>query len=369
MTDQPVASQEAPAIADTSELSLDDARKMLDATTFDDEGNPVESADDATADQKSAVKADAGPEKVPGETQEADPAEKPPVEPPRSWTKEAKDRWNTIPRDAQEEFARIEQGREREFLRLQQETAEKLKGLTAKEQQAEEARQKYEAKLPEVMQNLVDVNNRDYADIKSQADIDTLIRVMNQLAATDPVQAQQINAYLTGWQLHQQKMAATRAELDQANQSKATKEQTEWQNFMGQENAKARELIPELADPVKGPELERRAAAHLAKIGFKDDELNALASGKQKLGVYDHRLQVLINDSLKLAELEQSKAQIQTKLAKLPQVQRPGVARQAGEHDAENIKALENRLNQTGSEKDAWALYEAQMKANSRRAS
>src|SRR6476661_3360842 len=109
MTDQPVASQEAPAIADTSELSIDDARKMIEASSFDDEGNPVASADDATTEQQSAEKADAGPEKVPGETQEADPAEKPPVEPPRSWTKEAKDRWNTIPRDAQEEFARIEQ--------------------------------------------------------------------------------------------------------------------------------------------------------------------------------------------------------------------------------------------------------------------
>jgi len=339
------------------------------AGIWEKEKKSADGADTATADEELPVEGDAGPEEVPGETQEADPEETlPPVEPPRSWTKEAKDRWNTIPREAQEEFARIEQGREREFLRSQQEAAEKLKGLTAKEQQADEARSKYEAKLPEVMQNLVDVNNRDYADIKSQADIDTLIRAMNQLSATDPVQAQQINAYLTGWQLHQQKMATIKAELDQANHSKATKEQTDWSNFMGQENAKARELIPELADPVKGPELERRAAAHLAKIGFKDDELNALAAGKQKLGVYDHRLQMLINDSLTLAELQQAKATIPAKAApkNLPPVQRPGISRPAGASNSERIQALEAKLNNSGSEADAFALLMARRTAASR---
>src|SRR6185369_11841174 len=251
----------------------------------------------------------------------------------------------------------------------QNEAAEKLKGLTAKEQQAEEARQKYEAKLPEVMQGLTDQNNRQFADIKSMSDLETRANEALRLSTTDPVAAGQIQAYLNAWQVHQHKMAAVKAELDQSNQRKATKEQTDWQDFIGQENAKARELIPELSDPKKGPELERRAAARLIEIGFKDEELNALAAGKQKLGVYDHRIQVLINDSLKLAELQQSKDQIQAKLAKLPQVQRPGVARPAGQQDAENIKALEDRLNKTGSEKDAWALYEAQMKAASRRAS
>jgi len=369
MADQPVASQEAPAIADTSELSIDDARKMLDASTFDDEGNPVASADDATTEQKLSVEGNADPETDPGETEEAEAAKEPPIERPKSWSKDEDAEWQSLPRTVQQKIVARESERDAGTVRSQQKAAEAAKAAEAKAAQAEEARQRYEAKLPEVMQNLVDVNNRDYADIKSQADIDTLIRAMNQLAATDPVQAQQINAYLTGWQLHQQKMAATRAELDQSNQRRATKEQADWADFMGQENAKARELIPELADPVKGPELERRAAAHLANLGFKDDELNALASGKQKLGVYDHRLQVLINDSLKLAELQRSKAEIPAKLAKLPQVQRPGVARPAGQQDAENLKVLEKRLNETGSEKDAWALYEAQLKASSRRAS
>jgi len=366
MTDQPVASQEAPAIADTSELTIEEGRRMLDAALNE---TPAEGADDATADPELSVEGNAAPEKATGETQEQDPAEQPPIPLPRSWAKEQSEHWEALPRATQEYLIAQDSKASAAVRQAQNEAAEKLKGLTAKEQKAEEARQKYEAKLPEVMQGLTDQNNRQFADIKSMADLETLANEALRLSTTDPVAAGQIQAYLNAWQVHQHKMAAVKAELDQSNQRKATKEQTDWQDFIGQENAKARELIPELSDPKKGPELERRAAARLIEIGFKDEELNALAAGKQKLGVYDHRIQVLINDSLKLAELQQSKDQIQAKLAKLPQVQRPGVARPAGQQDAENIKALEDRLNKTGSEKDAWALYEAQMKAASRRAS
>jgi len=366
MTDQPVASQEAPAIADTSELTIEEGRRMLDAALNE---SPAEGADDATADPQLSVEGNADPENpAPGEDKDVDPAE-PLIERPKSWSETEEAEWRATPRALQQKIAARELERDTALRRAQNDAAEKLKGLTAKEQQAEEARQRYEAKLPEVMQGLTDQNNRQFADIKSMADLETLANEALRLSTTDPVAAGQIQAYLNAWQVHQHKMAAVKAELDQSNQRKATKEQTDWQDFIGQENAKARELIPELSDPKKGPELERRAAARLSEIGFKDEELNALAAGKQKLGVYDHRIQVLINDSLKLAELQHSKDQIQAKLAKLPQVQRPGVARPAGQQDAENIKALEDRLNKTGSEKDAWALYEAQMKAGSRRAS
>jgi len=366
MTDQPVASQEAPAIADTSELTIEEGRRMLDAALNE---SPAEGADDATADPQLSVEGNADPETDPGETKEAEAVKEPPIERPKSWSKDEDAEWQSLPRAMQQKIVARESERDAGTIRSQQKAAEAAKAAEAKAAQAEEARQKYEAKLPEVMQGLTEYNNRQFADIKSMADLETLANEALRLSTTDPVAAGQIQAYLNAWQVHQQKMAAVKAELDQSNQRKATKEQTDWQDFIGQENAKARELIPELSDPKKGPELERRAAARLSEIGFKDEELNALAAGKQKLGVYDHRIQVLINDSLKLAELQQSKDQIQAKLAKLPQVQRPGVARPAGQQDAENIKALEDRLNKTGSEKDAWALYEAQMKAASRRAS
>ena len=340
------------------------------AGVWEKQKKSADGADAATADEELPVEGNTDPQDAaPGEDEDADPADKePPIERPKSWSETEEAEWQATPRALQQKIAARELERDTALRRAQNDAAEKLKGLTAKEQQADEARQKYEAKLPQVMQGLIEVNNRDYADIKSQADIDTLVRAMNQFATTDPVQAQQINAYLTGWQMHQQKMAAIRAEVDQAEQGKMTKERTDWADFMGQENAKARELIPELADPVKGPALEKRAAEHLTKIGFKDDELNALAAGKQKLGVYDHRLQLLINDSLKLAELQQAKATIPAKAAPkgLPPVQRPGVSRPAGAGNSERIQALEAKLNNSGSEADAFALLMARRAAASR---
>src|SRR6478735_8945483 len=83
-----------------------------------------------------------------GEQPEApEPAEEPPIEPPRSWTKEEKAEFATYPREAQEKIARREQDREAALRKGQNEHAEKLKGLTAKEQQVEQARQQYEAAL------------------------------------------------------------------------------------------------------------------------------------------------------------------------------------------------------------------------------
>ena len=109
--------------------------------------------------------------KAPGETESADPAanEPPSIEPPRSWTKEAKERWASLPRETQEYLAEREQERDREFRRSQNEAADKLKGLTAKEQAVEQARQQYEAALPLLFQTLQHQQAGEFADIKTFA--------------------------------------------------------------------------------------------------------------------------------------------------------------------------------------------------------
>src|SRR6185369_4487082 len=219
MTDQPVASQEAPAIADTSELTIEEGRRKLDAALDE---TPAEGADDAAADPELSVEGNAAPEKATGETQEQDPAEQPPIPLPRSWAKEQSEHWEALPRATQEYLIAQDSKASAAVRQAQNEAAEKLKGLTAKEQQAEEARQKYEAKLPEVMQGLTDQNNRQFADIKSMADLETRANEALRLSTTDPVAAGQIQAYLNAWQVHQHKMAAVKAELDQSNQRKAT---------------------------------------------------------------------------------------------------------------------------------------------------
>src|SRR6266567_4029175 len=82
----------------------------------------------------------------------------------------------TTDTDRQEEPAPIEPPRESDFLRRQNEAAEKLKGLTAKEQAVEQARQTYEAALPQLLQTLQQQQAGEFADIKSMADVERLAR-------------------------------------------------------------------------------------------------------------------------------------------------------------------------------------------------
>ena len=124
--------------------------------------------------------ADAGPEEpVPGETEGDDQAELPPIDPPRSWSKEDKELFNSLPRETQERVADRERSRESDFLRRQSEATEKSKALEAKEQAAEQARQQYESAAQNALQVLQQQQASEFSDIKSHADV-------QKLATEDP---------------------------------------------------------------------------------------------------------------------------------------------------------------------------------------
>src|SRR5262249_57942989 len=97
---------------------------------------------------------DAGPDTVPGETQADDRAEVPPIEPPRSWTKEDKELFRGLPRETQQRLADRERSRESDFLRRQNEAVEKLKGLDAQQQAVEQAKRQYDTALPALLHSL-----------------------------------------------------------------------------------------------------------------------------------------------------------------------------------------------------------------------
>src|SRR5437588_12045861 len=108
--------------------------KRSEQTTTDtpaDKAAPATAAPAAEPESEAAPAADdAAPQaEAPGETQEAEPPEQqPPLEPPRSWTKDEKERFKSLPRETQEYLANREQERDREIRRSQNEAAEKLKG-------------------------------------------------------------------------------------------------------------------------------------------------------------------------------------------------------------------------------------------------
>lgn len=339
---------------------------------------PAESAHEAPAEQELSDEGDAAPapEQATGETDgNANPPEKAPLPLPRSWTKEQAEHWNALPRATQEYLADRDSKTSAEVRRVQNEAAEKTKALTAKEQAAEQVRTQYEGKIKSVVEVLENEQLREFPDIRSQADLDKLSVEFSRLTAeaanlwsTDPfaagqtqAKAGQIQAKLSAWGIHQQKLVAATNELAQAETRKSQARKDSWVKHFQDENKLAAEKIPDLADKVKGPVLHKRAAERLAELGFTQDELTKLSTGDEKISIYDHRLQQLIYSDLRLAEI--LKAPKAVAANPVPPVQRPGTTEPRGSGQSETLKALTTKLNNSGSLKDAVALRLAQTRA------
>lgn len=342
-----------PAAETAENLSISQAARALAAARHKPREAPVEQPEADPVEQPELAEANAAPlDEVPSEdAPTTDPEETlPPIEPPRSWTKEAKERFESLPRETQEYLAAREQERDRELRRSQNEAADQRKAIEAERQKAEQARQEYEAKLPALLQTLQDAQNGAFADIRTVDDV-------QKLAQEDPFR------YLQ-WQAHQTKLQAVHAEVERARAAQAQEEQSKWAQHVQAENARVAEFIPELADKTKAAELTARAAERLSELGFKQEELAELANGKQKLSIYDHRIQRLIFSDLKLSEIQKAKTAAVAK--PVPPVQRPGVSKPSGAAASEQIQALTAKLERTGSLKDAQALRAAQARLSRR---
>lgn len=322
--------------------SLLDARRKDNAQQAQPEG--------ATQAQESPPQeGDTAQETGPGETQAADAVEEaqPPIEPPRSWTKEDKELWKGLPRETQERLADRERSRDREMSVRLEEAAEKSKGLTAKEQAAEQVRAQYEQALPMLLKSIEDVHAGNFSDIKSMADVE-------RMAAEDWPRYIQ-------WDASQKRIAGTRQEVMAAEQRQKQEKTTKLQDFIRKEDALFLEKAPELSDPKKAAEIGNSAVSMLKDLGFTNAELAELWDGTKEVSIRDHRVQLLIRDGVRYRE---ARAATPAKQAKpVPQVQRPGVAQPRGAADDERVKALETRFTQTGNLKDAAAALAARRAA------
>ena len=333
------------------DLSISQAARALTAGRNRPQEPAAESAPEAPADPKLSDQDDAAPRKeATGETQEDAPAAEPPRELPRSWTRDRTETWNRLDPATQDILLEQDRTASVEVRRVQNEAAELRKAALAERAQAEQARQRYEAQLPALMQALRDAQQSAFADIRTVDDV-------TKLANEDPFR------YLQ-WQAHQTKLQAATAELERANGQQNQQRQSQWQQYRQREDALAAELIPELADKDKGAALMKRAADRLTELGFRPDELTRLANGEEKISVFDHRFQQLVYSDLKLSEIRNARAAVVAK--PVPPVQRPGTARPQGQANSEHIQALTQNLNATGSLRAAQELRAAQLRSRNR---
>ena len=283
-------------------------------------------------------------ERTEGADRQAEPA---PIEPPRSWTKEDKELFTGLPRATQERLAERERSREGDFLRRQNEAAEKLKGLTAKEQAVEQARQTYEAALPQLLQTLQQQQAGEFADIKSMADVERLAR-------------EDWPRYLL-WDLQQKKIADVTQHMLAAQHRQAQEKLGHFAEFAKRQDDLFKEKVPDMADDAKAAELQKKALVVLSDLGFDEAELVPLWNGQKELSLRDHRLQLLIRDATLWREAEKKAKAAAVK--PVPPVQRPGAATPRQGTDEARVQHLTQRLEQSGSLRDAAALVRARRAA------
>jgi len=353
--DPPSLPVATPATPDQSSIAISEAARQLSAWRHK-RANPDEGAAPAAGATEGAAGAQPDPApqaepaappqpEAPGETTPpVDPAaELPPIDPPRSWTAEDKEIFRTLPRATQENLAARDRARETEFRRGQNEAAELRKAMDAERNEVTQARARYEQALPALLQTLQEQQRGEFADVRTMADVEKLAREDWPRYAL--------------WDAAQKKIAAVAQEVQAAQHRQAQEYQAQWNNYATRQDQLLLDKVPDLSDNTKAQKLADAAAAVYRDVGFSEDELRALWSGQASVSLRDARLSQIVIDAARWREAKANAARAVK--PGLPPVQRPGAAASRPSAGEVDIQALEKKLEQSGSIKDAVALREA----------
>src|SRR4030095_14895075 len=102
------------------------------------------------------------PQETTGEDQAAEP-ETPAIDPPRSWTKEANERWSKLDRETQAWIVERDREDQAAIKRALNEAADKRKAAEAEHETGTKARQQYEQALPVLLQTLYQQQAGEFA--------------------------------------------------------------------------------------------------------------------------------------------------------------------------------------------------------------
>jgi hypothetical protein len=336
-----VVSYAIPADA-PAELSVSDAARMLSqARRAKQEPEPAaESAPDATAEE-SAVEAGTAPEEgTTVEDTEIEP-EVPAIEPPRSWSKDAHERWSKLDRETQEFLAARDSEDQKAIKRSLQEAAEARKAAEAERTQAGELTKRLAAKLPELEAAASEFFENKYPEFKTYDDVVNMARQADALSESDPFTALRLGNRVKAWEADQQRVAQRLEASREAAQRQTREKQTEWAKFVQAESDAFAGEVPEFK--AKEAAYTKMAEQLLGDLGFTESELGKLATGEEKISLYDRRMQKLLFRAIRLEEFKAAPAKAAPKT--LPPVQRPGVARGNVSVTAQ-IQNLETQLTQ-----------------------
>ncbi len=320
------------------------AAKRKEAATPADT-NTGEAPIAATAEE--SEQSDAAPQtEVPGEqTEDIDPAEHlPPIEPPRSWTKDEKERFASLPRETQDYIAQREQEREREFRRSQNETAEQRKAIEAKARETDQLRQQYEQQLPLVANAIQQAIMAEFPDIHSMEDVQRLAR-------------EDWPRYIQ-WDAKQKQLAQWKSEADSAQYRQRQEAEANLQNWRNSQDKEFEQFASSI------PESERAALANearsaLVEYGLTEDQLGDLWNNSI---LRSAPIQRALADAARYRIAKRNAAKTAAK--PVPPVQKPGTAIKAPNRALESqIATLEAKPSLTLKEASDLIALKAQRRS------
>jgi hypothetical protein len=316
-------------------MSASDAARMLASLRKPKEpAAPVEAKPPPVEPQQESTVVEATEDAAPpateatGETESVDPAEGPSIEPPRSWSKDARERWSKLDPDTQQYLLDRDRDDTSAVRKAQNDAAEARKAIEAERAQVEQARQQYENALPQLFQTLQAQQAGQFADVKTMADVE-------RMAAEDWPR------YLQ-WDVAQKKLAAVQQEFQAAHQRQSEEQRQKFSEFAKKQDSLLVEKVPDMADEKKAEALQKAARATLDHIGFNEQELARAWNTPGEFSLRDHRVQMLIIDATKWRDAQ---AKAKTVTAKpVPPVQRPGTSQDKAPAHAAEIATLNKQL-------------------------
>src|SRR6266516_3865903 len=273
---------------------------------------------------------DSAPVETPATAEEPaqdDPAEEalPQIDPPRSWTKEQREHWQSLPRTTQEYLHGRETDRDREVRKVQNEAADARKAAEAERATIAQQRAQYEQAIKAALDIQSKGGTSEFADIQSSADA-------MKLATEDPFRYARFAA-------HQQQLQVLQQEQAQAQHRQIQEREAQMGEWRAKQDAAFIDRVPEFADTAKREALQKAAVATLSDVGFSQEEMQGLY---QNSILRDARIQELI---LKAAKYDQGQRMLKTAPAKsVPPVMRPGVSQPRPSANAAKIEALNTQL-------------------------
>ena len=312
---------------ETAPLSLDSAVELMraqEAPAPEQEQQTEPPAVDAAPEQESEAEAPATPEGEQAEVEvEAEPIE--PVvaiDPPVSWSKEDREVFAKLDPDAQRVIAQRERARDAEVNRRLQESAANEKRLTDAQAAFEQERQQlYEALTARLPQPPDDA-----------------------LIDDDPVEYMRQQAQYNREIAEYQNMASKR---QQEAQRQAAEQQRILAETMRTEAQRLNELIPDIADPVKGPQLKADIVRFATDSGIEPESLNMASATEIHI----------LHKAMKWDAAQ--KAALAAKAKPVPKVSTPGNARTTAEQAADLRRSAIMKLDRSGSIEDALAALRA----------